>query len=166
VNVGFDHDTAQFAIESIRRWWNVMGQPLYPGAKELLITADGGGSTGYRIKLWKVELQKLANELSMDITVRHLPPGTSKWNKIEHRLFCHITANWRGVPLTSREVIVNLIGSTKTKQGLTVKVGVDDNKYAEGIEISNEELGAIAIERSDFRREWNYKIRAQKSVHV
>ncbi len=163
VNVGFDHDTAQFAIESIRRWWNVMGKPLYPHAKELLITADGGGSNGHRIKLWKVELQKLANELSMDISVRHLPPGTSKWNKIEHRLFCHITANWRGVPLTSREVIVNLISSTKTEKGLAVKVGVDENTYAKGIEVSDEELKAVAIERSEFRGEWNYKILAQKA---
>jgi hypothetical protein len=161
VNVGFDHDTAQFAIESIRRWWNEMGKPLYPNARELLITADGGGSNGHRIKLWKAELQKLANELSMDISVRHFPPGTSKWNKIEHRLFCHITANWRSVPLTSREVIVNLIGSTKTEKGLTVKVGIDENTYAKGIEVGDEELKAISIERSEFRGEWNYKIMAQ-----
>jgi hypothetical protein len=162
VNVGFDHDTAQFSVESIRRWWKEMGQPLYPEAKELLITADGGGSNSHRIKLWKVELQKLANELAMDITVRHFPPGTSKWNKIEHRLFCHITANWRGKPLTSREVIVNLISSTKTSKGLSVKATIDENKYAKGIEVSKDELRAVLIERDSFHGNWNYKILVKK----
>lgn len=133
VNLGFDHDTEQFAVESIRRWWKEMGKPLYPNAKELMITADGGGSNGYRVKLWKIELQKLANELSMIIHVHHFPAGTSKWNKIEHRMFCHITKNWRGRPLTSREVIVNLISNTKTDNGLEIHASIDDGKYPAGI---------------------------------
>jgi hypothetical protein len=127
VSVGIDHDTAEFAVESIRHWWQEMGQPLYPKASRLLITADGGGSNGYRVRLWRVRLQNLADELQMIIQVCHFPPGTSKWNKIEHRMFCHITNNWRGRPLLSREVVVNLIGSTTTESGLRIQSRLDEN---------------------------------------
>ena len=159
VSVGIDHDTAEFAVESIRRWWREMGQPLYPQARRLLITADGGGSNGYRIRLWRVQLQKLADELQLAIQVCHFPPGTSKWNKIEHRMFCHITKNWRGRPLISRNVVVNLIGSTTTKTGLRIRSQLDENAYAAGIKVSDEELAALAIERDDFHGEWNYRLR-------
>ena len=159
VNVGIDHDTAEFAAESIRRWWYEMGKAVYPSARRLLITADCGGSNGYRVRLWRRELQKLADELQLSIEVSHFPPGTSKWNKIEHRMFCHITANWRGRPLTSREVVVNLIGSTTTNQGLRIKATLDENTYAPGIKVSDEELATLAIERNDFHGEWNYKLR-------
>ena len=159
VNVGIDHDTAEFAAESIRRWWHEMGKAVYPSARRLLITADCGGSNGYRVRLWHRELQKLADELQLSIEVSHFPPGTSKWNKIEHRMFCHITANWRGRPLTSREVVVNLIGSTTTNQGLRIKATLDENTYAPGIKVSDEELATLAIERNDFHGEWNYKLR-------
>jgi DNA-binding phage protein len=158
VNVGIDHDTAAFAVESIRRWWYSMGQPLYPEARQLLITADGGGSNGYRLRLWKVELQKLADETGLSITVCHLPPGTSKWNKIEHRLFSYISQNWRGKPLVSYEVIVNLIAATTTTTGLRVHSEIDTQLYPKGVKVSDAELAQVNIERDDFHGEWNYTI--------
>lgn len=158
VNVGIDHDTASFAVESIRRWWYTMGKGIYPSATELLITADGGGSNSRRSRLWKVEIQKLANEIGLKISIRHFPPGTSKWNKIEHRLFSYISQNWRGKPLVSHEVIINLIASTKTSKGLTVKCQLDENEYPKGIKITDEELGKVNIIRDDFHGEWNYTI--------
>lgn len=161
VNVGIDHDTAEFAVESIRRWWLEMGAVVYPHARRLLITADCGGSNGYRVRLWRRELQKLADELQLPVQVCHFPPGTSKWNKIEHRMFCHITANWRGRPLISREVVVNLIGGTTTREGLRIKATLDENTYAPGIKVSDEELAALAIERDEFHGEWNYRLRAR-----
>ncbi len=160
VNVGKDHDTAAFAVESIRRWWRSMGVPLYPRAKRLLICADGGGSNGYRSRLWKAELQRLATEMALQITACHFPPGTSKWNKIEHRLFSHITLNWRGRPLVSHDVVVNLIGSTKTKSGLRVKARLDKRKYPLGIQVSDEEMEAIKLTRHKFHGDWNYTIKA------
>ena len=158
VNVGVDHDTATFAVESIRRWWNSMGSRMYPEAKNLLITADSGGSNGYRLKLWKVELQALANDLGIPITVHHLPPGTSKWNKIEHRLFSFITQNWRGKPLTSHEVIVNLIAGTTTKTGLKVACQMDKGEYPTGQKITKEALAAVNLARHTFHGDWNYSI--------
>lgn len=158
VNVGIDHDTATFAVESIRRWWYSMGRPLYPDAHELLITADGGGSNGYRLRLWKVELQKLADEIGLSIIVCHLPPGTSKWNKIEHRLFSYISQNWRGKPLVSYEVIVNLIAATTTTTGLRVHSQLDTQSYPKGVKVSDAELAQVNIERDDFHGEWNYTI--------
>lgn len=159
VNVGIDHDTAEFAVESIRRWWREMGEAVYPRARRLLITADCGGSNGYRVRLWRRELQKLADEQQRSIQVCHFPPGTSKWNKIEHRMFCHITANWRGRPLISREVVVNLVGSTTTHEGLRIQATLDENTYALGIKVSDEELATLAIERDEFHGEWNYRLR-------
>jgi len=158
VNVGISSDTAQFAVESIRTWWYNMGQEKYPGATKLLISADGGGSNGSRNRLWKFELQKLAHELNLQIAVCHFPPGTSKWNKIEHRLFSHISMNWRGKPLTSLEVIINLIGGTKTRTGLKVKAVADQKIYQKGLKISKEEFEKIIIERNEFHGEWNYII--------
>jgi len=162
VSVGIDHDTAEFAVESIRRWWKEMGKQLYPKAQRLLITADCGGSNGYRVRLWRVQLQKLADELEMAIQVCHFPPGTSKWNKIEHRMFCHITQNWRGRPLLSREVVVNLIGNTTTDSGLRIHAELDGNTYEAGIKISDQELATLVIERNNFHGEWNYKIMPHK----
>lgn len=162
VNVGIDHDTAAFAVESIRQWWRQMGRDVYPEARKLMITADGGGSNGSRVKLWKVELQKLADETGLDITVGHLPPGTSKWNKIEHKLFSFISQNWRGKPLTSLAVIVSLIASTTTRTGLKVKCGIDRNQYAKGIKISDEKIKKVNMERAEFHGEWNYTIKAQR----
>jgi transposase len=158
VNVGIDNDTSAFAVESIRRWWWSMGCKVYPEAKELLITADSGGSNGYRVRLWKVELQKLANETGLAITVRHFPPGTSKWNKIEHRLFSFISQNWRGRPLVNHEVIVNLIAGTKTKSGLEVSCQLDTNTYPKGTKISDNEMKALNLKREEFHGEWNYTI--------
>lgn len=158
VSVGINHDTAEFAVESIRRWWWEMGQPMYPNARRLLITADGGGSNGYRVRLWRVQLQKLADELRLVVQVCHFPPGTSKWNKIEHRMFCHITNNWRGRPLLSREVVVNLIGNTTTKTGLSIQSRLDENVYEAGIKVSDQELERLAIERDQFHGEWNYRL--------
>lgn len=158
VNVGISHDTAEFAVESIRRWWYTMGKETYPYATELLITPDSVGSNGYRGRLWKTELQKLANEIGISIEVSHFPPGTSKWNKIEHRLFSSISQNWRGKPLISHEVIINLIGSTTTKTGLRVNCQLDKNMYQKGIKISDEEMTKINITRDDFHGEWNYKV--------
>jgi hypothetical protein len=162
VNVGISKDTAAFSVESIRKWWSLKGNASYPQAKELLITADCGGSNGYRVRLWKAELQILANELNKKITVLHFPPGTSKWNKIEHRLFSFISKNWRGQPLLSMAVIVNLIGSTKTKTGLSVDCVVDDGVYEKGVEVSDEEFNAIKIKLHKFHGEWNYTILPQK----
>ncbi|NTW88793.1 MAG: ISAzo13 family transposase [Desulfobulbaceae bacterium] len=158
VSVGTDHDTASFAVATIRRWWIVMGKPLYPDAKELIITADGGGSNGSRVRLWKLELQQLSDELGIPIRVSHFPPGTSKWNKIEHRLFSHISMNWRGQPLVSHEVMVNLIAATTTRKGLKVKAGLDSNHYPKGIKVTDEEFAAIQISRDEFHGDWNYSI--------
>ena len=158
VSVGIDHDTAEFAVDSIRHWWKRMGQPAYPQATELLITADSGGSNHYRARLWKYQLQKMADETGLRITVCHFPPGTSKWNKIEHRMFCHITANWRGRPLETQEVIVNLIANTQTSKGLTVQADLNVNSYAKGIKISDEDMAQLNIERGDFHGEWNYSL--------
>src|SRR5262244_4155711 len=158
VNVGQDHETAAFAVESLRRWWRGDGILAYPEADRLLICADGGGSNGYRVRLWKYELSKMAGETGLAITVCHLPPGTSKWNKIEHRLFSHITLNWRGQPLTSHEVIVNLIANTTTRQGLRIGVELDTNRYPTGLVVTDEELAGVNLKRADFHGEWNYTI--------
>lgn len=159
VSVGIDHDTAEFAVETLRRWWYHMGREVYPHATRLLITADGGGSNGSRCRLWKVEVQKLADELGVQITVCHFPPGTSKWNKIEHRMFCHITENWRGRPLVSREVVVNLIGHTTTKTGLEIRSALDENRYPTGREVTDQQLEALSIKREKFHGEWNYTLK-------
>jgi hypothetical protein len=156
VSVGIDHDTAQFAVNSIRRWWNEMGQQRFPRARELLITADGGGSNSHRSRLWKVSLQGLADELGIKLFVCHFPPGTSKWNKIEHRLFSFITKNWRARPLVSLEVIVNLIASTTTRTGLLVKAALDTNTYPTKIKVSDEQLGRLRLKRHEFHGDWNY----------
>jgi transposase len=158
VNVGRDHDTASFAVESIRRWWVHLGKPLYPRARTLLICADSGGSNGYRVRLWKRELQRLANTMGLDITVCHFPPGTSKWNKIEHRLFSYISMNWRGQPLISHEVIVELIGATTTQSGLHVEAQLDTNVYPTQIKISAEEMATLHITPHNFHGEWNYTV--------
>ena len=158
VSVGTDHDTAEFAVETIRRWWNKMGKKAYPKAKELLITADCGGSNGYRVRLWKIALQNLSTETGLKISVCHFPPGTSKWNKIEHRMFSHISMNWRGKPLISHEVIVNLIGSTTTKSGLNIRAELDTSKYEKGIKITDEELKTVKLIKDNFHGEWNYSI--------
>jgi hypothetical protein len=158
VSVGIDHDTAQFAAASIRRWWTEMGSKRFPRASKLLITADGGGSNSSRNRLWKKSLQELADELELTLKVCHFPPGTSKWNKIEHRLFCFITKNWRGRPLTTYEVIVNLIASTTTKTGLVVQAALDSNQYETGITVTDEELARLRITPAKFHGEWNYTI--------
>lgn len=158
VSVGCDHDTAVFAVETLRRWWRQMGSKTYPTASELLVTADGGGSNGSRTRLWKTELQQLADETGLRISVCHLPPGTSKWNKIEHRLFAAITQNWRGRPLVSHEVIVNLIGNTTTQTGLRIQAELDSNNYPTGIKVADAELAQVQIEKDLFHGEWNYKI--------
>jgi Rhodopirellula transposase DDE domain len=158
VSVGVDHDTAAFAAQSIRRWWESMGAKAYPEARKLLITADSGGSNGARVRLWKLELQKLADETGLEISVCHLPPGTSKWNKIEHRLFSFISQNWRGKPLVSHQVIVNLIAATTTKTGLQVRAEIDPGKYPKGVKVSDKEIAAIQLERDEFHGEWNYTI--------
>lgn len=162
VNVGITHDTAQFAAASIKRWWQEMGTQRFPRAQELLITADGGGSNSHRNRLWKVSLQSLADDLELTLRVRHFPPGTSKWNKIEHRLFCFITKNWRGRPLVNYETIVNLISSTTTRQGLIVKAALDETEYEVGIEVSDEELATVRLAPDIFHGEWNYTIRPKK----
>ena len=158
VSVGIDHNTAEFAVETIRRWWLEMGQQRYSGTSELLITADGGGSNSSRSRVWKARLQKLADETGLKISVCHFPPGTSKWNKIEHRMFCHITQNWRGQPLISRAVIVTLIGNTTTRSGLKIKADLDINNYPTGIKITDEELAEVSLEKDKFHGEWNYTI--------
>jgi transposase len=156
VSVGVDHDTAEFAVETIRRWWRSMGRLTYPQAKRLLITADGGGSNGSRNRLWKIELQKLADDIGLRISVCHFPPGTSKWNKIEHRMFCHITENWRGRPLVSREVVVNLLGHTTTKTGLEIHSELNENSYPTGRGVTDQQLEELSIKREKFHGEWNY----------
>jgi hypothetical protein len=157
-SVGVDHDTAEFAVQSIRRWWQEMGSPAYPRARRLLVTADAGGSNGYRTRLWKVQLQELSDDTGLKISVCHFPPGTSKWNKIEHRMFCHITQNWRGRPLRSRAIVVNLIGHTTTKAGLRIRAELDPGAYRKGIEVSDEELSTVNLEKDSFHGEWNYTI--------
>lgn len=163
VSVGTDHDTAEFAVESIHRWWDKMGRSRYPDATRLLITADCGGSNGYRVRLWKVALQRLANKTGLCISVCHFPPGTSKWNKIEHRMFSYISMNWRGRPLISHETIVNLIGSTTTRTGLTINAELDVNLYEKGIHVSDEELEKVNLTKAPFHGEWNYSISANCS---
>jgi hypothetical protein len=158
VSVGIDNDTAQFAVNSIRRWLDVMGRERYPGMNRLMITADGGGSNGSRVRLFKVELQKLADETGLDLQVCHYPPGTSKWNKIEHKLFCHITQTWRGKPLISRQTVVELIASTTTKTGLTVRCELDTRTYPKGLKVSDEEMATLNIKGDTFHPEWNYTI--------
>jgi hypothetical protein len=162
VSVGTDHDTAAFAVNAIRRWWKAMGKKRYPKPKGLLVTADGGGSNGYRVRLWKIELQKLADELHFPITVCHLPPGTSKWNKIEHRLFSFISINWRGKPLRSFRTIVELIAATTTETGLTVRAELDEKKYPKGLKISDAQLATVNIFPHGFHGEWNYTIAPNK----
>jgi transposase len=162
VSVGIDHDTASFAVATIRRWWQAVGQEKYPQAKRLMITADGGGSNGSRLRLWKLELQMLADETGLAIAVSHFPPGTSKWNKIEHRLFSFISKNWRGQPLTSLQVIVSLIAGTTTRKGLKVHAEIDDRSYPAGIKVPDEEMDLINIRRDQFHGEWNYEILPRK----
>lgn len=163
VSVGRDHDTPAFAVASIRQWWRTMGKAAYPTATELLITADAGGSNGYRPRAWKVELQELADEIGLSIRVSHFPPGTSKWNKIEHRLFCHITQNWRGKPLTSFDTVVNLIGSTRTTKGLRVKARLDKRRYPTGVKVTQEELEQLALRTDKFHGNWNYQLNPRRS---
>jgi transposase len=166
VNVGTDHDTSAFAVESIRQWWGTMGSQSYPKAERLLITADSGGSNGSRVRLWKLELQKFADQTGLEITVCHFPPGTSKWNKIEHRLFSFITQNWRGKPLISHEVIVELIAATTTRSGLKVRSRLDTGKYPKGVRVTDKEFKAIALQPASFHGEWNYTILPRPSVSV
>jgi hypothetical protein len=158
VSVGIDHDTPEFAAESIYCWWRQMGRKAYPEASELLITADGGGSNGSRNRLWKVALQRLADATGLNICVCHFPPGTSKWNKIEHRMFCHITQNWRGQPLISHEVVVNLIASTTTSKGLRVRAALDTGTYPTGIKIDDATLASVHLTRDKFHGDWNYRV--------
>jgi len=162
VSVGTDHDTATFAVNAIRRWWRTMGMKRHPKAKRLMITADGGGSNGYRVRLWKVELQKLADQLKLPITVCHLPPGTSKWNKIEHRLFSFITINWRGKPLRSYRTIVQLISATTTDTGLKVRAELDENKYPKGVKVSDLQMAAVNLTRHSFHGDWNYTVSSRR----
>lgn len=161
VTVGCSHDTARFAVESIRRWWREMGQPLYSRAGRVLVCADSGGSNGYRLRLWKVELQRWASETGLDVTVCHYPPGTSKWNKIEHRLFSHISMNWRGRPLVSYQVVVNLIGATTTGAGLRVQADLDTEVYPTKVKVTDEQLAAVNLHPHTFHGEWNYTIKHQ-----
>ncbi len=158
VSVGIDHDTAEFGKATLCRWWQEMGSLAYPGADSLLITADAGGSNSYRTRLWKVAVQEVANATGLRVSVCHFPPGTSKWNKIEHSMFCHITKNWRGRPLLSRAIVVNLIGNVKTKEGLHIEAELDTGEYPTGIEVSDEEFAAIQIKHDKFHGEWNYTI--------
>lgn len=164
VNVGQSYDTPQFAVASIRRWWSSMGKRAYPGAHTLFITADAGGSNGYRSRAWKHELQKFADDTHLRIRVSHFPPGTSKWNKIEHRLFCHITKNWRGKPLRTFESVVELIGNTSTKTGLRVKAKLDKRTYKKGRAVTKEQMEALLLLRDDFRGDWNYEIRPRTNL--
>ena len=166
INVGVDHDTAVFAVESIRRWWDTIGKKLYPTQKKLLITSDGGGSNGVRNRLWKRELQQLSNETGLAITVNHLPPATSKWNKIEHRLFSFISINWRAKPLISLETIIELLNHTTTKEGLTVTAMVDQHIYPTKIKVPDDEFNALNLVRDSFHGEWNYTIKPQGNDHV
>jgi hypothetical protein len=165
VSVGVDHDSAEFAVETIRRWWRSMGQPTYPQAKRLLITADSGGRNGSRLRLWKGELQKLADETGLRIAVCHFPPGTSKWNKIEHRLFSFITQNWRGKPLISLQAIVSLMAATTTATGLRVHSELDTAAYESGIKVSDQEIAQVKLRRDKFHGHWNYEIQPRKPNH-
>ena len=158
VSVGIDHDTPAFAVATIRAWWLQMGSSMYPQAKQLLITADSGGSHSARARLWKRELQRFSEDTGLRVCVSHFPPGTSKWNKIEHRMFCHITANWRGKPLESREVVVSLIGGTSTSTGLRIRAALDRGQYPTGVKVSKAEMEEIRLKRSDFHGDWNYTI--------
>jgi Rhodopirellula transposase DDE domain len=158
VSVGTDHDTAQFAVQTIRLWWRRMGRQVYPSAKGLLVTADGCGSNGRRSRLWKVEFQRFSSETGLAVEVCHFPPGTSKWNKIEHWMFCHITENWRGQPLTSCEVIVNLIAATKTMAGLPVKAALDEHEYSTGLRVTDEDMAAVHLKPAKFHGERNHTI--------
>jgi hypothetical protein len=162
VTVGQDHDTASFAVATISRWWEAVGRPTYPQADRLLICADGGGSNGYRTRLWKAELQRFAAATGLAVTVCHLPPGTSKWNKIEHRLFAHISSNWRGRPLVSHEVAVELIGATTTRTGLRVRAERDANLYPTKVKVSDEEMAALALTPHAFHGKWNYTLHPQR----
>ncbi len=162
VNVGRDHDTPKFAVASIRRWWTSMGRPAYPKAKKILITADAGGSNSYRARAWKSELQEFADETGLIVCVAHFPPGTSKWNKIEHRLFCHITANWRGKPLRTFETVVQLIGHVTTATGLRVKAKLDKRSYPKGVSPTDDQMDKLALHRETFHGEWNYELRPRK----
>jgi hypothetical protein len=164
VSIGIDHDTAEFAVGSIRRWWYLMGRKRYPNAKRLMITADGGGSNGSRVRLWKIELQGFADQSGLDITVCHFPPGMSKWNKIEHRMFSYITMNWRGRPLVTYETIVELIGNTRTRTGLKISSALDPGEYEKGREVSDEELEKVNLIRDDFHGNWNYTIQSGKNI--
>jgi hypothetical protein len=157
-SVGITHDTAEFAVETIRRWWKTMGRPVYPKATDLLITADGGGSNGSRVRLWKFQLQRLATDLGLTIHVCHFPPGTSKWNKIEHRMFSHITANWRGRPLKSWEAVVELISNTRTEKGLAILAALDEGRYEPGTKIPDEVMANLSVKPCEFHGEWNYRI--------
>ena len=159
VSVGIDHDTAQFAVNSIRSWWQHLGQQRYPNATRLQITADCGGSNGNRVRLWKVELQRLADDTALEIGVCHLPPGTSKWNRIEHRLFSYITINWRGKPLYSLQTVINLIASTTTSTGLEVYARLDDGSYPDKIRVPDEQIAAVNLHGDTFHPEWNYTIK-------
>jgi hypothetical protein len=165
VSVGHHHDTPAFAVASVRRWWRSMGRKAYPKAKKLFITADSGGSNGYRSNVWKLELQKFADETNLRIRVSHLPPGTSKWNKIEHRLFCHITQNWRGKPLTTLETLVELIGNTRTEAGLRVRARLDNRRYPTGVKVTRTEMKELALVQDQFHGEWNYELRPRKLAH-
>jgi len=158
VSVGIDHDTAEFATATIERWWKEMGQQRYPQATELLLTADGGGSNGHRARLWQLSLQRLADTTKLKISVSHFPPGTSKWNKIEHRMFSHITLNWRARPLQSREVVVNLIASTTTRKGLKIRADLDEATYPVGLKVSDKQLASVNLSRHQFHGDWNYSI--------
>ena len=166
VSIGVSSDTAEFAVEAIRRWWQELGQERYGCPSRLLITADSGGSNAHRSRLWKLELQQLANETGMKIEVCHYPPGTSKWNKIEYRLFCHITRNWRGVPLETHQVVVNLVGSTKTNEGLEVHCWLDKGQYKTGRKVSDEEMQTIRLKRNSFHGDWNYEIQPDRSTRT
>jgi len=163
VSVGCDHDTPAFAVASIRHWWRTMGKQAYPHATDLLITADAGGSNGYRVRAWKARLQDLADDTGLRIHVCHFPPGTSKWNKIEHRLFCHITRNWRGRPLATYETVVELIGSTRTRKGLHVKARLDGKTYPTGVEVTKAEMMALALYKDSFHGDWNYRVDPRRS---
>ena len=166
VSVGISHDTAQFAVAAIRRWWFKLGKKRYPRATRLLITADCGGSNSPRTRLWRVELQNLADKLGMVIEVCHYPPGTSKWNKIEHKLFCHITRNWQGVPLETVEIVVNLIAATRTETGLEVHAWIDEKEYPDKLQVSDDELADVQIHRNRFHGEWNYEIRPRTKTEI
>jgi hypothetical protein len=164
VSVGRDHDTPEFAVASIRKWWQAMGRRAYPGARQLFITADAGGSNGYRSRAWKVELQRFADDTGLRVRVSHFPPGTSKWNKIEHRLFCHITQNWRGKPLRTFQTIIDLIGNTRTAAGLRVKAKLDARRYPTGVAITKAQMGCVAMRRHSFHGDWNYEMQPREST--